>query len=377
MAFAFFEETHAIHRRHRFVNRLHTGLLVSGSLALLAVTAWAIAGGTGVIYALIFGAFSLLAARRASPALVLRMYKARPVDAFTFPAGHRIVAELARRAGLDNPPRLYVVPSRMMNAFAVGRREDSAIAITDALARNMTTRELAGVLAHEVTHIRNEDIKVMSLADVVSRLTSTLSMVGIFAVIFNLTGFFPTVPWLGILAMIAAPSVGSLLQLALSRTREFDADYGAAMLTGDPDGLSSALHKLEYAHRRRLEAMMLPAGRMAEPSMLRSHPPTEERVTRLQALKQTMHWPTPLGAPAPAARTIPAQRAHAPVPQIPRAGRLERRGLRNWMAFAGQRPPVAPVTGADEADCPGCTDPLHPPRDPAPRIRLMRGGVWW
>lgn len=376
MAFAFFEHTHAIHRRHRALNRLHTLLLVAGSLALLAVTAWAIAGGVGVIYALIFGGISLIAARRVSPAMVLRMYKAREVGPNRFPVGYRLVQDLAQRAGLDRAPTLYVVPSRMMNAFAVGRPDRSAIAVTDALVRGMTTRELAGILAHEMTHIRNDDIKVMSLADVVSRLTSTLSTVGIIAVLFNLSGFFPTVPWLGILAMIAAPTIGALLQLALSRTREFDADYGAAMLTGDPDGLSSALAKLEAVHRRRLEAMMLPTGRMAEPSMLRSHPPTDERIERLQALKPTMVAPTvPADRPA---RLVPDRIGSSPVPKIPRrTSRREEELLRDWFSFAASRPHVAPVADGPDADRPCCADPLHPPQGDGPRIRIGRGGVWW
>lgn len=372
MAYAFFEQTHAIHRRHRFANRLHTFVLVAGSLALLAVTAWAIAGTTGIVYALIFGGVSLLAARRISPSVVLRMYKAKPVGPDRFPAGHAIVAELSRRAGLTRAPDLHVVPSPLMNAFAVGRRDASAIAVTDTLVRSLTARELAGVLAHEITHIRNEDIKVMSLADVVSRLTSTLSTIGIIAVLFNLSGFFPTVPWLGILAMIAAPTIGSLLQLALSRTREFDADYGAAMLTGDPDGLSSALEKLEGAHRRRLEAMLLPAGRMAEPSMLRSHPPTAERVSRLQALKPTM-LRMPRNDHPQARRTTPRR----PVSSVPKIPRREEGRMRDWLAFAETRPPVSPVVDGADADCPGCADPLHPPAGRVPRIRIGRGGVWW
>lgn len=376
MAFAFFEQTHAIHRRHRFTNRLHTLLLVAGSLALLAITAWAIAGGVGVFYALAFGGLSLIAAGRASPSMVLRMYKAQKVGPDRFPTGYRLVQELGRRAGLTVEPMLYVVPSPMMNAFAVGRPGQSAIAITDALARTLTTRELAGVLAHEITHIRNEDIKVMSLADIVSRLTSTLSTIGIIAIVFNLSGFFPTVPWLGIVAMIAAPTVGSLLQLALSRTREFDADYGAAMLTGDPDGLSSALKKLEFAHRRRLEAMMLPAGRMAEPSMLRSHPPTDERIERLQALKATMVHAAPPDDPW--ATPLPRRTGISPVPKIARRmGRREEQVFRDWLSFAQTRPHVAPVVDAPEAGVPGCNDALCPPDASGPRIRIRRGGVWW
>ena len=215
----FFSEDEFVFRQHRLINTLHTLLLVAGSLALLAITAWSIAGWTGLIYALAIGGGMLAVARRISPAMVLRMYRAQVVDDRSFPAGYRLTRALAQRAGLPEAPRLHVIPSRMMNAFAVGRREDSAIAVTDALVRGLTMRELAGVLAHEITHIRNQDIKVMSLADMVSRMTSTLSTVGLIALIFNLTGFFGAIPWLGVLAMIASPSVGGLLQLALSRTR--------------------------------------------------------------------------------------------------------------------------------------------------------------
>lgn len=377
MKSAFFHEEHALHRRHRALNNLHTTLLVAGSLALLAFTAWAIAGTTGIIYALMFGGFSMFAARRVSPAMVLRMYKAKHVDANTFPSGYRLIHELSRRANLPVPPKLYIVPSKMMNAFAVGRRDESAIAVTDALVRTLTTRELAGVLAHEITHIRNEDIKVMSLADMVSRLTTTLSTLGIIALLFNLGGFFPNVPLLGIIAMIASPTVGSLLQLALSRTREFDADYGAALLTGDPDGLSSALGKLEQAFRRRLEGVVLPASRMPEPSMLRSHPPTAERVARLTALKETLLAP-PL--PIEKKTTGPTRRARS-VPVI--APNFSKRAADDfhsqWIALAATQAPSPAIHNDEEGACAACDTSLNAPDDKgrAPRIRPARGGVWW
>ena len=185
--------------------------------------------------------------RRVSPQMVLSMYKARPCRRADSRPASRIVAELARRAGLPAVPKLYVIPSKLMNAFAVGRRDDSVIAITDALARTLTARELAGVLAHEISHIAHEDVKVMALADMVSRFTSLMSTVGIISLFLNIGSYAGgaggSVPWLAVLVLLAAPTVGGLLQMALSRTREFDADLGAAMLTGDPDGLASALHQ--------------------------------------------------------------------------------------------------------------------------------------
>ncbi|MEP4422230.1 MAG: zinc metalloprotease HtpX, partial [Nitratireductor sp.] len=232
-------------QRSRALNTLHTWLLAAGSLSILAASAWAFGGMAALVYALLVGAVSMMAMRRISPRLVLSMYKARPVSRAQFAKGIAVLEELARRAGLPKAPVLHVVPSRLMNAFAVGRREDSAIAVTDALMRQMTLRELTAILAHEISHIAHEDVKVMALADMVSRFTSVLSTVGLLSLVLNLLvfagGYQAQVPWLAVFVLLAAPTVGGLLQMALSRTREYDADLGAAMLTGDPEGLASAL----------------------------------------------------------------------------------------------------------------------------------------
>jgi heat shock protein HtpX len=244
-----------------------------------------------------------------------------------------------------------------MNAFAVGRRDNAAIAITDALARNLSPRELAGVLAHEMSHIAHEDVKVMALADMVSRFTSVMSTVGLLSLLLNLGSFAgggeEQVPWLGVLVLLAAPTIGGLLQVALSRTREFDADLGAAILTGDPDGLASALNRLEKAQGRMWEGMVLPGGRIPDPSILRTHPPTAARVARLMALKAGGGVP-----PAPRASRGPL------VPQV-----------------RPQWPAVALVQGLiDMEDAPEDGRPASPaPFFSAvarPRLHL-RGGVYW
>lgn len=359
-------------RRHRFVNTLHTGVLAAGSLLLLAVTAWVFGGLAGIVFAVIFGAVSLAAMRRVSPQLILSMYKARPVDEASFPAGVRIVRALAERAGLPAAPRLHVIPSQMLNAFAVGRREDSVIAITDALARRLSTRELAGVLAHEISHITHEDIRVMALADVVSRFTSIMSTVGLFTLFLNLGGFLGgtghPVPWLAVLVLLAAPTVGGLLQMALSRTREFDADFGAAVLTGDPDGLASALQKLEQARGRLWEGILLPGGRIPEPSVLRTHPATADRLARLAELKAAMGESDAAMMTLPALPPRPATMPRRSiVPSI-----RERSGLRPRSPLYGTF--LAPLDQLD--DNPGCAAPLCAPEG-TPRIRVTRGGVWW
>ncbi len=356
-------------RRHAALNAVHTWLLVGGSVGLLAVCAWVLFGPTGIFYAIVFGVVSLLMASRVSPALVLRMYRAKAVSRAEFPTGHQIVEILAKRAGLIAPPKLYVVPSRMMNAFAVGRPADSAIAMTDRLIRGLTVRELTGVIAHEMAHIRNEDVKVMAIADMVSRLTSAMSTVGILSAFLNLPailfGTAASVPWSAVLLLVAAPTIGGLLQMALSRAREYDADLGAVMLTGDPDGLASALTKLERIQGRRWEGMVLPTGRVPDPSILRSHPKTADRVARLMALKKPAEaQELPLQAPP---RRPVRRRSLVPTIRGPRHA--------DYASLLGDHP-IEPVIDQAVADDPACERSLNPPAN-GPRVRISRGGVWW
>lgn len=364
-----------VQRRNRVRNMLHTWLLGFASLALLAVTAWAFGGTAGILYAIIFGGFSMWAMRRVSPQMVLAMYKAKPVTEAEFPAGTRIIAELSRRAGLPALPALYVIPSKLMNAFAVGRRDNAAIAITDALARTLTTRELAGVLAHEMSHIAHEDVKVMAFADMVSRFTSIMSTVGILSLLLNLGSFAgggrEQVPWLAVLVLMAAPTVGGLLQMALSRTREFDADLGAAMLTGDPDGLASALTKLEKAQGRRWENILLPGGRIPDPSVLRTHPLTEDRIRRLMALKSAAeHGEIVVQDSGPPRK--PATPRPSFVPKI----RPPANGYGHFPGAFGIHALMETGDGAFLEDAPACDRHLNRPES-EPRFRPLRGGVYW
>ena len=145
------------------------------------------------------------------------------------------------------------------------------------------------MLAHEITHVRNNDIWVMSLADILSRFTRSMSFFAIFLFFLSVpvTVFRGTpVPWVAIMLLYFAPTFSSLLQLALSRSREFDADLGGASLTGDPEGLALALGKLERYQGRLWEDIFMPGRRIPIPSVLRTHPQTSERIARLMALKK-------------------------------------------------------------------------------------------
>jgi heat shock protein HtpX len=176
-----------------------------------------------------------------------------------------------------------------MNAFSVGRRGEAAIALTDGLLRNLSRRELTGVLAHEIAHVQANDIWIMGIADSMGRLVWLGSLFGQVLLLVNLPLWFAgghTLPWWPIVLLMAAPSLSALLQLGLSRAREFDADVSAAELTGDPEGLALSLDKLERAQHGWFERIFLPRGRQSQPSLLRTHPATEERIERLLALDQ-------------------------------------------------------------------------------------------
>lgn len=272
---------------HKLGNAIQSLLLVGTLASLLGLLAWILGGLPFVMLALAGVAFLYLANPVASPRLVMSLYGGRLLTPREAPELYELMAELARRAELARMPRLYYVPSRVMNAFATGSREDSSVAVSDGILRGLTLRELAGVLAHEVSHIANGDLQVMAFADMVSRIAGLLSLTGQVLLLLSVPLMVvggATVPWVAILVLLLAPSLSALVQLALSRNREYDADLGAAELTGDPAGLASALDKLERVGGRYWERILLPGRRVPEPSLLRTHPDTRERVARLLEL---------------------------------------------------------------------------------------------
>ncbi|MDQ8804174.1 zinc metalloprotease HtpX [Acinetobacter nosocomialis] len=238
--------------RHRWLNRLQTALLV----------------------------------------LTLRLYGARPLHPNEAPDLWAVLRELAARAGLPAVPVPHYVPSGVVNAFATGTKHHAAIALTDGLLRSLTPRELTGVLGHEIAHIANEDLRVMGLADSISRLTHLLALLGQIMLLFSLPALLwgtVAIQWPALLLLAVSPQLALLAQLGLSRVHEFDADRLTAELTGDPQGLALALAKIERESRARL----LPGWGNPEPSWLRTHPATTERIQRLRELADSMA-PQPL-----------------------------------------------------------------------------------
>ncbi|WP_316367116.1 zinc metalloprotease HtpX [Candidatus Thiodiazotropha sp. CDECU1] len=277
----------AIYQQHKVKNSLQSLLLIICLGGLCAWLAWFLGGLPMAVAMALVIVISYQINPVASPEWAMRLFRARRLAPSQAPDLYRLMSQLTQRAGLEQVPAIYYLPSDVMNAFTTGDRNNAAIAVSDGLLRRMQWRELAGVLAHELMHVVNQDTRLMAFADLTSRITGLLSLIGQLLLLINLPLMLfgqTTLPWMPILVLLVAPTLSALAQLALSRSREYEADLGAAKLTGDPMGLASALNRLEPPRHRLLERLLHPGPRIPDPSLLRTHPPTDERVARLMAL---------------------------------------------------------------------------------------------
>ena len=286
-----------VREAHRRQNNIQTFALLGGIALLLAVPVALIWGPIGLAFVAGLVGVTFLGARQVPPELIMRAYQARPVTADAAPGLVHILDVLSERAALQERPALFVIPSLTLNAFATGSPGHAAIGITEGLVRKLSMQELAAVLAHEISHIRNNDLTVMAIADIASRIVQGMSYAAVFFLAINMVSLLvdgeASISWLAILILYLAPVLSSLMQLALSRTREYDADLEAAVLTGDPSWLISALQRLERQTGAFWEDLMfpVPGRRTPQPSLLRTHPPTAERVARLKALDNRRDLP--------------------------------------------------------------------------------------
>lgn len=279
-----FGDTGGAWSRHRWLNRLQTTLLVITLLGIATIGGSLLFGEIGLWLALAVGGLALLIEPAAASSLTLRLYGARVLHPSEAPDLWALVHELAARAGLPAVPVPHYAPSVIVNAFATGSEHRSAIVLTDGLLRSLTPREITCVIAHEVAHIANKDLRVMGLADSISRLTHLMALLGLIAILFSLPALLlgaVDVHWPTLILLAVAPQLALLAQLGLSRVREFDADRLAAELTNDPHGLALALAKIERVDLS-WRAWLLPGWGNPEPSWLRTHPATGERIERLR-----------------------------------------------------------------------------------------------
>jgi len=276
-------------------NWMKTAILMAAITALFGVVGAAMGGRSGMIMALGFALVSNFFAYWFSDKMVLRMYNAQEVDESTAPQFYNMVRELAARAGLPMP-RVYLIEEDAPNAFATGRNpEHAAVAATTGILRILSARELRGVMAHELAHVKHRDILISTIS---------ATMAGAISALANFAMFFggrdsegrPSNPIAGILVAILAPLAGALIQMAISRAREFEADRGGAEISGDPQALASALDKihrvaagipLETTERHPETAQMMimnPLSGGGLRGLFSTHPDPEERIRRLMAM---------------------------------------------------------------------------------------------
>jgi heat shock protein HtpX len=266
---------------HQTANHQSSALAIAAMTLLLAMCGWIVGGTEGLHQALTGGA-----PRPNSPAVahetILRWFGARLLRPAELPGLFSILADVCHRAGLAPLPDIYCVPAPGdMNAYALGGPEGAAIILTEGLLRRMTRDEIAGILAHEVAHIRNNDIWTMSWAAALHRAIEWTSLAGLVLLQSQQRGMAVNQSLSALLQ--AAPSIAQLLRLALSRTRELDADATALELTGDSQALVAALDKLER-HHAGFPAPLAASRDDGAMRLLRSHPATSERVRTLLRL---------------------------------------------------------------------------------------------
>jgi heat shock protein HtpX len=237
-----------------------------------------------------------------SDKLVLRMYGAREVSPREAPELHAIVSELAEASHIP-VPRLYIIPERTPNAFATGRNQKhAAVAVTEGILQILDKRELRGVLAHELAHVANRDILISTIAAVIASAITTVAQVVSFGALFGgRDGEGERSPLGGLALLIVAPLAATLIQLAISRSREFHADATGARNSGDPEALARALMKLERGARAMPAEHVAPATASlfivnpfgALDSLTKwfsTHPSTADRVAALRAIAPARRW---------------------------------------------------------------------------------------
>ncbi len=281
------------------MNTFRTGLLLAGLTGLFLAIGYLLGGQGGMLLAFLFAAGTNLFAYWNADKMVLRMQGAQEVDRATAPEYYDIVANLAARANLPMP-KVYLMDNPQPNAFATGRNpENAAVAVTTGLLRSLSAAEIAGVMAHELAHIKHRDTLVM---------TMTATLAGAISMLANFGFFFggrdrnnPLGPLGSILLVILAPLAAMIVQLAISRTREYEADRGGAEISGAPLALASALYKIsgaaQHIPNEAAEAnpamahlfIVNPLSGQRMDNLFSSHPATENRVAELQKMAAEMN----------------------------------------------------------------------------------------
>jgi heat shock protein HtpX len=279
-----------------FGNWLKTSILMAGIVALFGAVGAALGGAGGMLIALLLAGVMNAYAYWFSDTAVLKMYNAQQVDENTAPKFYNIVRELSQNAGLPMP-KVYIIDEAQPNAFATGRDpEHAAVAATSGIISMLSERELRGVMAHELTHVKHRDTLISTISATVAGAISSIAQFGMFFSGGNRDEGRGVNPAVALLIMLLAPIAAMLIQMAISRSREFEADRGGAEICGDPEALAAALKKIHnYAHQipmgtaeqhpETAQMMIInPLSANGIKGLFSTHPQTEERVARLMAM---------------------------------------------------------------------------------------------
>jgi heat shock protein HtpX len=271
-------------------NNMKTTLLMGALMGLCLGVGYLLGGQVGIFYAFIIGGVMNFVAFFFSDKIALATMRAQEIGPDDDPALWQIVEQLSQRAGLPMP-RVYVSPAAAPNAFATGRGpRHSAVCVTAGLRQMLNDYELRGVLAHELSHVKNRDVLISTIAAIMAGAISWLGYMALWGNDDRRAN-----PLVAILLMILAPIAAMLIQLAISRSREYEADRSGAELAGDPEGLARSLQKLEAANKRiplpvpDAQSSLFIVQPLTGSSMAKlfsTHPPTEERIARLRAMEQ-------------------------------------------------------------------------------------------
>lgn len=284
------------------MNNFKTTMLLASMIAMLVLLGNAFGGARGMMFMFILSAGMSFASYWYSDKIVLAQYNAQEVTAQSNPKLYGMVEKLAQNGKLPMP-KIYIIPSDVPNAFATGRNpEHAAVAVTAGIQRLLTDDELAGVLGHELTHVKNRDTLISTIAAIIGGAISTIAQFGMFFGGRSDDRDNNANPLLLIGMVILAPLAAAIIQMSISRTREYLADEGGAMLSKNPLGLASALAKIEEyskfgtlpnannatAHMFIINPMMGIGASLS--NLFSTHPSTQDRIARLKKLSLNPHY---------------------------------------------------------------------------------------
>ena len=280
------------------MNRVKTMMLLAALTALFLFVGQALGGRTGLVIALVFAGLMNFASYWWSDKIVLRMYGAQPITENEAPELFGVVRRLAERGNMPMP-KVYVIPEEAPNAFATGRNpQNAAVAVTVGLTRLLNKEEMAGVLAHELGHVKNRDTLIMTVSAAIAGALSMLAEMAIWSAFLGRSDDDDeeSNPLGGLLGIIIAPIAASLIQMAISRSREFLADEAGARLSGNPLALASALRKIDaWSQQVPMHAgtpatahmfIINPFSGGGIAKLFSTHPATQARIERLEAMAQ-------------------------------------------------------------------------------------------